>query len=203
MDDKWFKAQQKRAGVTAEDIARELGRDRSLVSRIYVGRQKMTLEQAQVFARVLGVPLDEVLERAGLLAEEPARPLAANGFSESDATPWKGHGGEAEKTEATAATLGGGRPGVDVWTVSSTAMALGGYLPGDHILVDSHQSERCRAGDMVVAQVYNRTGADTVFRRYEPPVLVAASPDPELARVLVVDGTNVVIMGKVIASWRF
>ena len=57
MDDKWFKRQQKRAGVTAEDIAEELGRDRSVVSRIYVGRQRMTLDQARVFAKVLEIPL--------------------------------------------------------------------------------------------------------------------------------------------------
>ena len=35
MDDKWFKAQQKRVGVTADQIAAEMGRDRSAVSSIY------------------------------------------------------------------------------------------------------------------------------------------------------------------------
>lgn len=202
MDDKWFKQQQKRAGVTAEDIAREIGRDRSLVSRIYVGRQKMTFDQAQVFARVLGVPVDEVLQHAGLLEPDFAPASALLGMSDGDATPWQGRGGEAEKEQATAATLGGGRPGVDVWTVKSAAMVLGGYLPGDRLLVDTHQAERCRAGDAVIAQVYNRNGAETLFRRYEPPVLVAASAEPARGRVLVVDGSNVVIRGKVVASWR-
>lgn len=203
MDDKWFKAQQKRAGVTAEDISRELGRDRSVVSRIYVSRQQMTLDQAKVFARVLDVPLEEVLSHAGLM--DPAEaPHAAPGFAESDVAPWKGKGSEAERINATAATLGGGRAGVDVWTVKSLAMAVGGLLPGDQVLVDTHQSERCKAGDIVVAQRYDgQTGtAETVLRRYEPPVLVSASTDPADGRALVVDGSNVVIRGKVIASWR-
>lgn len=201
MDDKWFKQQQKRAGVTAEDIAREMGRDRTAVSHIYTGRRRMSLEWAKVFARVLGVQLDDVLQHAGVIDDdEPAR--AALAFSESDATPWQGRGGEAEKVAAVVRAFGGERAGVDVWTVRGNAMALGGLLPGDRMLVDTHQSERCRAGDVVIAQVYNRHTAETVLRRYEPPVLVAASGDPAAGRVLVVDGSNVVIRGKVVASWR-
>ena len=203
MDDKWFKHRQKIAGVTAEDIGRELGRDRSVVSRIYVGRQRMTLDQAQVFARVLEVPLEDVLSHAGVL--EPAEaPLAAPGFAESDVAPWVGNGGTTARVRPVATSLGCDRPGVDVWTVKSLAMAAGGYLPGDQLLVDTHQSERCRAGDVVIAQRYDAQSgtAETVLRRFEPPVLVAASTDPAEGRVLVVDGTNVVIRGKVVASWR-
>jgi hypothetical protein len=60
-----------------------------------------------------------------------------------------------------------------------------------------------RPGDVVIAQVYDRGGsAKTVLRRFEPPVLVAASMDPEDWRVHVVDGNNVLIRGKVVASWR-
>lgn len=203
MDDKWFKAQQKRADVTAEDIGKALGRDRSVVSRIYVGRQKMSLDQAKVFARVLGTPLEDVMKHAGILDPAEAQRVAP-GYADSDVAPWMGSGSEAERLKATAASLGGDRRGVDVWTVKSLAMATGGLLPGDHLLVDSLQSERCKAGDIVVAQTYDGpTGtAETVLRRYEPPVLVAASTDPETGRVLVVDGHNVLIRGKVIASWR-
>ena len=203
MDDKWFKEQQKRAGVTAEDIAKKMGRTRANVSHIYTGRQRMSLAWAKVFAEVLDVPLEEVLSHAGVLDPEEAQRVTP-GFSESDVAPWVGKGGAAERIKSTAATLGGDRPGVDVWTVKSLAMAAGGFLPGDQVLVDTHQSERCFAGDVVIAQRYDgQTGtAETVLRRYEPPVLVAASTDPADGRALVVDGNNVVIRGKVIASWR-
>ena len=74
---------------------------------------------------------------------------------------------------------------------------------GDSILVDTHQGDRCRAGDIVIAQIYNRSGgAATVLRRFEPPVLISAPPDPEALKVNVVDGDHVVIKGKVIAKWR-
>ncbi|MBW4710711.1 helix-turn-helix domain-containing protein [Roseobacter sp. YSTF-M11] len=203
MDDKWFKQQQKKVGVTAEDIANEMGRTRSVVSHIYTGQQKMSLEWAKAFAKVLQVPLDEVLKKAGVLGAEAERP-PVRGFSDGDARPWTGKPGAREDVDQKARAFGGGKAGIDVWTVSTEVMSLGGYLSGDYILVDTHQSERCRAGDIVIAQKYDwQTGsATTLLRRYEPPVLVSASASVREQRVTVVDGQNVVIKGKVIASWR-
>lgn len=203
MDDKWFKEQQKKAGVTAEDIARKMGRDRSSVSHIYTGKRKMSLEWAQAFAETLGVSIDEVLKRAGALDEKPAQQLAP-GFSDSDAVPFVGKPAETQKIKDISHHFGGARPGIDVWQVKSLSLSLAGYMPGDLILVDTHASELARAGDVVIAQKYDwhSGGAVTLLRRYEPPVLVAASPDPDEARVFVVDGNNIVIMGRVIASWR-
>lgn len=204
MDDKWFKAQQKRVGVTADQIAAVLGRDRSVVSKILSGNQRMTLEWANAFAEVLQVPLATVLEKAGAAEPEVAQRLRP-GFADSDAAPFvygPGLGlGESAQVRSLAQAFGE-KPGVDVWRVNSSAMALGGLLPGDFMLVDTHQAERVRAGDVVVAQIYTRSGATTVLRRFEPPVLVAASIDPAEGRVNVVDGSNVVVRGKVVASWR-
>ena len=205
MDDKWFKLQQKKAGVTAEDIARRMGRDRSTVSHIYTGRIRMSLEWAKVFADVFEVPISTILEKAGV-TDAPTAQQIVPGFSDSDAAPWVPGPGMAEgaAVSSVAEALGAARPGVDIWRVKGRAMALAGLLEGDFMLVDTHASERARAGDVVIAQIYNNaTGtATTVLRRFEPPVLVAASVAPEDGRVHVVDGVNVVVRGKVIASWR-
>lgn len=202
IDDKWFKAQQRKAGINADEISAELGKDRSLVSRIYVGRQKMKLEEAEVFARVLGVPLDEVLRRAGIASPEAAQALAP-GFSDSDAVAWIPTATEGRNIEAISQVFGA-KPGVDVWQVRTPAMTIQGVLPGDFMLVDTNSAERARPGDLVVAQVYDnaRGRATTLLRRFEPPVLVAASADPDDRRVYVVDGVNVVIRGRVTALWR-
>ncbi|MGR3522698.1 MAG: helix-turn-helix domain-containing protein [Paracoccus sp. (in: a-proteobacteria)] len=88
IDDKWFKQQQRRVGVTTEDIAARAGRARSAVSNIYTGRQRMNLDWAKVFAEVLQVPLDEVLQRAGAMDAPTARHLSP-GFSEGDVQPWE------------------------------------------------------------------------------------------------------------------
>lgn len=202
MDDKWFKTQQKKAGVTAEDIARRMGRDRSVVSHILNGRQRMSLEWAQAFADVLGVSVTEVLEHAGAVPKLVARQLQP-GFADSDAAAWIPQGADDRQVPTMAAAMGQ-RPGIDVWQIRSAAMAFMGYMPGDYMLVDTHVTERVRAGDVVIAQVYdNAKGtATTLLRRFEPPVLVAASPEPDDRRVYVVDGTNVVIRGKIVGSWR-
>jgi SOS-response transcriptional repressor LexA len=185
MDDKWFRRQQKIAGVTAEDIARHMGRARSNVSHILNGHQKMSLDWAQAFATVLKVPLDEVLHHAGVMDPPTAQQLRP-GFAESDAMPWQGQGGDERRMTVLAEAIGA-RPGVDIWQVRGQALAFMGYMPGDMMLVDTHAAERARAGDVVVAQVYDnaRGAAVTVLRR-----------------VHVVDGVNVVIRGRVTASWR-
>jgi SOS-response transcriptional repressor LexA len=202
MDILWFKAQQKRAGLTSFDLGQAIGRDRSVISRLANGTQKMTLDQARVIAERLGVPLAEMVQRAGL-ADAPIAQQLVPGFSESDAAPFVHGPGLAENAQVkTLAQAFGERAGVDVWRVKSAAMVLGGYLPGDFMLVDTHQAERARSGDVVLAQIYSRDSAVTVLRRFEAPVLVAASSDPADWRAPVVDGVNVVVVGKVVASWR-
>jgi transcriptional regulator with XRE-family HTH domain len=202
MDAEWFKKRQKALGLTSFDLGRAISRDRSAISKIINGTQRMTLEQAQSLAAALQVPLSEMLARSGLAGPTQAR-QAEPGFSESDAAAWIPGPGLAEGVAVrSVAEAMGQRPGVDVWRVKSRAMALAGMLVGDFFLLDTFQAERVRPGDVVVAQVYSRTGATTVMRRFEPPVLVAASIDPEDGRVHVVDGVNVVVRGKVVASWR-
>lgn len=202
MDDKWFKQQKKRAGVTDSQIAARVGKHPSVVSKIIAGTQRMTLEWAGAFAETLQVPLATVLEKAGV-TDAPTAQQVQPGFAESDAAPYVPGPGLAEAaTVRSLAQAFGARPGVDVWRVKTRAMLLAGLLPGDFMLVDTHQAETVKPGDAVVAQIYNRTGATTVLRRFEPPVLVAASADPADARVHVVDGVNVVVRGKVTASWR-
>lgn len=203
MDDKWFKQQQKKVGVTAKDIADEMGRSRTIISHIYTGRQRMSLEWAKVFAKVLDAPLDEVLRRAGSLTDKDTKELVP-GFSEGDVTPFEIKDDRDQPAQEIARSLGGGRPGVDVWSVKSDALVLAGYLPGDALLVDTHQADRVRAGDTVIAQVYDAKNgtASTVLRKYQPPALISASASNIDQSVKIVDGVNVLIRGKVIASWR-
>jgi transcriptional regulator with XRE-family HTH domain len=202
MDKDWLKRRLRVEGKTSADLAVAIGRDRAVVSRIMNGHQQMTIDQAKIFAAELGVDVAEVLQRTGM-TDAPTAQAFTPGFAESDAAPFVHGPGMTESNQVkTLAQAFGERAGVDVWRVKSAAMVLGGYLPGDFMLVDTHQAERTRAGDVVLAQIYSRDSAATVLRRFEAPVLVAASADPAEARVHVVDGVNVVIRGKVVASWR-
>lgn len=203
MDEKWFKQQQRKAGVTSEDLAVRAGRTRTTISNIYAGRQRMTLDWAKVFSEMLNQPLDEILRRAGVTDEKTAQVLAP-GFAESDAAPCVIGTGITQKQTAIAAAFGA-RPGVDIWEVRGNSMAGEGFLPGDFLLVDSNAADHAKVGDIVIAQVHDnpKGQASIALRRYEPPVLVAASQEMQYRRVLIVDGTNVILKGKVIASWRY
>mgnify|MGYP001005083022 CR=1 FL=1 len=201
MDGKWFKSRKKQAGITDADIAAIARKDRSVVSKIASGQQQMTMDWAKAFAQALNVPVAEVLEQAGVVDHETAQQIKP-GFAESDAAPFAGAPQQQREVTGIAAVFGQ-RHGVDVWQIKSNSMALAGYLPGDFMIVDTHQADRVQPGDVVVAQVYNRNGtAKTVLRRWAPPVLVAAAPPGADEPVYVVDNDNVSIRGKVTASWR-
>jgi transcriptional regulator with XRE-family HTH domain len=202
MDEKWFKDQQRKAGITAEDIARRMGRDRSTVSHIYTGRIRMSFDWAKAFAEAFGVSVGEILARAGIADSADVRELSP-GFSDGDAALWVPKAGHDRQMLEVASALGA-KAGVDVWRVRNKALSQSGYLPDDFVLVDSHKSEHVKAGDVVLAQIYNNVlgTAMTVLRLFLPPVLVSFPEAGEVPSVNVVDGVNVVIRGKVMASWR-
>lgn len=202
MDAQWFKQRQKAAGVTSEQIAAKAGRDRSAVSKIYAGHQRMTMQWARAFAEVLGVPLRLVLEKAGEL-DEPGADEAASPRLESDVEP--GLGAQlAARCRALAEKVGLRPDGLACWVVQTEALALIGFRKGDFILVEPHCIDRAQTGDVVLAKVYDRTEGEarTLLREYQAPVLVSCSPDPAARKVHLVDGSNVAITGRVVASWR-
>ena len=60
------------------------------------------------------------------------------------------------------------------------------------------------SGDVVCAQIYDWSNgrAETVFRIFEPPYLLAASADPQFLRPFVVDDDKVQVKGVVIHTIR-
>ncbi|VAV99119.1 hypothetical protein MNBD_ALPHA07-2176 [hydrothermal vent metagenome] len=93
---------------------------------------------------------------------------------------------------------------INIWQVVTSSLVIMGYNKGDFILVDAKASVLARPSDVVLVQVYDRQSdnATILLRRFEPPVVVAASPDPDVQLVHVVDNKNVCILGVVTASWR-
>lgn len=98
--------------------------------------------------------------------------------------------------------LVGGRNAADPWRLTTRALEEAGYLPGDIIIVDLNRLPV--AGDVVCAQAYKwaEGKAETVFRLFEPPYLVAASRDLALRRPLLVDNNQVIIKGVVTEMLR-
>lgn len=123
------------------------------------------------------------------------------GLAESEGEPYRPEPGEAHDA-AVVDAIRAGRNGIDAWRLSASALDLAGYLPGDIVFVDLNAEPR--NSDVVCAQVYDwkRGRAETVFRIFDQPYLLAASTDPALRRPLTVDGQTVVIKGVIINALR-
>lgn len=99
-------------------------------------------------------------------------------------------------------TLVAERPHIDPWRLKTPALEDAGYLPGDLVLVDMNAKPEPQ--DAVCAQVYDwqRGAAETVWRVFDPPFLVAAARDRTAYKPLLVDGDRVVIKGVIVESFR-
>ena len=181
-----------RTGWTQTELASRAGLDPSTLSRFLSGQR-----QGHALRRSTIIKIGKV---SGLAApgEAPAidQPV---GFAEAEATPLDIASSGA--AEAIAALLRG-RSNLDPWVLHSRALENAGYRPGDILIVGL--SETPVAGDVVCAQVYDWTTgkAETVFRLFQPPYLLAATADAHLSRPHVVDGNRVIIKGVVLNSLR-
>ncbi|MEO0680480.1 MAG: hypothetical protein AAF192_08705 [Pseudomonadota bacterium] len=201
MNSTFFKQRQKQLGLTNDDIAAAIGRDRTVVSHIYSGRRSMRPQEATVFANLLKLPLDDVLAEAGLVSGGDARIASSNQLAE-DATPFRWKDEKAE--DVLGRVFGFYKSGVDVWRVNSDEMILGGYRKGDAIVVDARRPEIAQSGQDVIAQIYELEAgiARTVFRRIEPPYLFSLSTNPSCISPILIDNDRVSVRGVVVASWR-
>lgn len=194
----WLQAILARTGETPSALARRAGLATTTLTRFLndPDADMLGLRSIAKIAHVAGaVPIG---------APMPGAPRSM-GLAEGDALPYADYPQKSASEPAVAALIAG-RNAVDPWVLRSAALAAVGYLAGDILIVELNRLPA--AGNVVCAQVYNwaaRT-AETVFRLYEPPFLVAQPIDPALAaslrRPLVVDNDRVVIRGVVTASLR-
>lgn len=126
--------------------------------------------------------------------------LQMRGLSEHEAEPFTGYPGD-EYIESAINAMKLRRNSVDPWTIRSRALELAGYLPGDVVMVDLNMQPK--EGDVVCAQIYDRSGkAETVFRIFERPFLVAATNDRGHFKPQIVDNDLIAVLGVVVASVR-
>lgn len=132
--------------------------------------------------------------------EEYANPRrAVFGFSEAERLDVKRV--QSELGRIVAAILHG-RPHVDPWRLRTSALELAGYMPGDVVFVDA--GVQPRAHDAVCAQVtdFNRGPAETIWRVFDPPFLIAAAQERTAYKPLLIDNERVQVRGVVVDSYR-
>lgn len=126
---------------------------------------------------------------------------SVRGFEETESEPFNVSAAQTP-TQVAIAGYKRDRNGIDPWILNSSCLELAGYLPGDILIVDLNAQPR--NGDVVCAQVYRQTRAETVFRILEDEYLISATVDRQKFKPLRLDNltNNVIVRGVVIASIR-
>lgn len=185
-----------RTGWTATELARKAKLDHSTLSRFLTGgREGHALRHSTIRKIELASGLAFM---GGLAPEQAAMVSGGEGFAESEATPLA----LMDVQDPLLMAAVNGRNNVDPWLLRSRALENLGYRPGDTLLVELGVTPR--QGDIVCAQVYDwqKGNAETVFRSFLPPYLVAQTGDVRLQRPMLVDDHHVVIKGVVTLSFR-
>ncbi len=177
---------------TLSEIARDAGVSHTTLTR-FAGDDGRTLSALTV---------TQVSRATGIAAPSDVRGAPdPDGLSE-EAVPFV----LGERTDAVASAvrlLIGERQGADPWIIRTRSLEDAGFYPGDVVVLDLNAVPRPR--DAVCAQVYDwqRGGAETVWRVFDPPFLLDASRDLSARqKPLVVDSERVLIKGVITNSLR-
>jgi transcriptional regulator with XRE-family HTH domain len=180
-----------KTGWSQTDLAHRAGLDPSTLSRFLTkGREGHAMRPSTIhrISNAAGIPFgDEGLPHI-------------EGMAESEADPYVYE--TANHQAAAIRALCANRENVDAWTLNSRAIEGAGYRPGDILLVGL--GETPLAGDVVCAQVYDwaKGRAETIFRIYQPPALVAATSEANLLKPYLISDTSVAIKGIVLHVLR-
>lgn len=180
-----------KTGWSQTDLANRAGLDPSTLSRfLSKGRDGHALRASTLhrIATASGLPYGEKILHQ------------TSGFEESEAEPY--HYAEEDNRSIAIRALCGNHQNVDAWTLSSRAIEGLGYRAGDVLLVGL--GENPRPGDVVCAQIYdwNKGRAETIFRLYQPPALIAVTQDISLLRPYILGDNMVAVKGVVLHSLR-
>lgn len=163
-----------RHGISQTELANILGRDKSVVTNLFQGKRQLKADEAALIAGRLGVTVAQVM---GLSEKNAA------GFSETSILIPFQHEPVASKT-LPGVVKKGGKFYLEAENAGFTdkayalemrddSMNLAGVLPGDILI--SELDRPCKHGQLVVAQHYQKRGAATIVRKYEPPFLIPHS----------------------------
>jgi transcriptional regulator with XRE-family HTH domain len=163
-------------GITQTDLARILGRDKSVITNLFQGKRQLKAEEAMQIASVIGVPVTQIL---GM--EQPASLMEPGLLIPFQHEPQHGkrHKHVVKKDGKYFLEMDAGMastPNAFALEVADDSLNLSGILRGDVVI--SRLDEPCKAGQAVIVQHYQGRGATTLLRKYEPPFLVPHSTSP-------------------------
>lgn len=183
----WIAAIQTKLNVSRTELARRAGLSHSTLSRATTDDEYRINFRSDTISKL--TELSGILPPAAIATGSRAAP-EVQGFGEPEATPWQG----APVRDLT--------PGQSLWTAHTAGLTAMGLMPGDRYILDQNIAPRMR--DIIMVQRYdNQTGsAETLLRVYADGFAVTPMYLVDGSTRLWIDGSNVVIMGVVVESWR-
>ena len=172
-------------------LAREAGVSQSTLAKF--------LNDPENVAQLSTNTVEKLAMAGGIRPYETAPTMVPRSMSDRETERFEGFSTEPAFTRMIG-TLSTGNAVVPR-VLHSKALEAAGYLPGDVLMVDMNAVPQ--DGDLVCAEVYDRTGsAETVFRIYDHPFLVAASFARRPVKPLLVNNETVFVRGVVTSSHR-
>ena len=190
----WIHSVLKRMGETPTGLARRAGVAQSTLTR-FLNNDEAPMLGLRTMAKIahvagvqpLGMPDNAVTHRPNL--------------DENDGIPYAVDYVSPFNSAITA--LIGDRVATDPWMIKTRSLEDAGIMPDDIVIVSLNEPPK--PGSVICAQSYrwSEGRAETIFRIYEPPYIVAATRDTTLRRPMLVDNDRVIIKGVVIAQLRW
>lgn len=201
----WLRAVLDETGLSASALARQIGTSTTTLTRALNdpnSKHVLSMRTIDAISRATGKPGPN--GQGGTQGQAQGGDQAAAMFDpalgrELDGRALPVETGDARVDDAVR-YLCAAENGLYAQRLNSRALEGVGYLPGDVMVVDLNQS--AKLGDVVVAQIYKQRGAETVFRLYAKPFLIAAALDRCPHLPMLVDDDRVSIRGVVVASFR-
>ena len=183
-------------GWTQTELAQRAGLDPSTLSRFLSGSRSGHALRGSTVRKLAAISGLSFGPKQGETTDDSG----ATGFAEPEAVPLSM--ADASPLRQAIEALARGKSNVDPWTLKSRALEGAGFRPGDILIVAL--GETPMQGDIVCAQIYDWTKgrAETVFRLFQPPYLVAATTDTNLMRPFLVDDGAVTVKGVVLHTLR-
>lgn len=165
-------------GITQTELARILGRDKSVVTNLFHGRRQLKADEAMLIAAHLGVPVTQILGVREGEAAAFAEPAQLIPFQHEPELCRK-QSNVVKKDGQFFLEVGEGEgysPKAYALEMRDDSMNLSGILAGD--IVISELDRPCKPEQIVVAQHYQGRGAKTIIRKYVPPFLMPHASAP-------------------------